>query len=348
MAWGLLLINLGTPDAPEIPEVRRYLDEFLMDPRVIDLSPLGRLALVKLAVLPFRPKQSAAAYKEVWTERGSPLLFHTQDLAEAVQAKLGDEAHVEIAMRYQSPSIGQALESFRRRGIDRIVAIPLFPQYSSAATGSAVEKLWKEALQRWNTPALVNVPEFYDHPAFIEAFRAIAAPRLAAQQPDRVLFSFHGLPERHCTKSDESTGETKHCLATANCCDAIVPANRRCYRAQCFATARALAAALELADGTWEISFQSRLGRDPWIKPYTDERIAALPAEGVKSVAVFSPAFVADCLETLEELGMRADEEFRAAGGEELQLIPSLNATAPWVDAVVELATEHVPPAWRS
>lgn len=347
MAWGLLLINLGTPDEAEVPAVRRYLDEFLMDPRVIDLSPVGRWALVKLAVLPFRPKESTAAYKEVWDERGSPLLYHTQDLAQAVQAKLGDEVHVEIAMRYQSPSIESALESFRKRGIDRVVTFPLFPQYSSAATGSAVQKTWEEAGKLWNTPALVNVPEFYEHPAFIEAFRAVAAPRLAAQNPDRVLFSFHGLPERHCTKSDESEGEASHCFATENCCDTIVKANRRCYRAQCFATARALASALNLAPDTWEVSFQSRLGRDPWIRPYTDERVAALPSEGVKSLAVFSPAFVADCLETLEEIGMRADEEFREAGGERLELIPSLNATPAWVDAVAELALGHVPSAWR-
>ena len=343
MRTGLLLINLGTPDSVAVSDVRRYLDEFLMDPRVIDLSPLGRWALVKLAILPTRPKESAEAYEKIWTDRGSPLLFHTVDLAEQVQARVGENVVVDIAMRYQNPSIAAALERFRLAGIDNIVVFPLFPQYSSAATGSAVEKVWVEAGKRWNTPSIVNVPAFYDHPAFIEAFRAVAAPILGEMKPDRVMMSFHGLPERHVRKSDE-TAEQTHCLASESCCGAICPANRNCYRAQCYATARALSAALELPDA--EVAFQSRLGKDPWVRPYTDERLDELPGEGVESVAVLCPAFVADCLETIEEIGMRAQEDFVAAGGRELRLVPSLNATDAWADAVVAIARENMPPSW--
>ena len=345
MPFGLLLINLGTPDSVAVGDVRRYLDEFLMDPRVIDLSPIGRWALVKLAILPTRPKESAEAYEKIWTERGSPLLFHTVDLAEKVQQRVGDDVVVDIAMRYQNPSIASALERFRRAGIDNIVVFPLFPQYSSAATGSAVEKAWVEAGARWNTPSIVNVPAFYDHPAFIEAFRSVAAPVLEEMGPDRVIMSFHGVPERHVRKSDE-TDDQSHCLATAACCDALTPANRNCYRAQCFATARALSTALGIEGA--EVTFQSRLGRDPWIQPYTDQRLDKLPEEGVESVAVLCPAFVADCLETIEEIGMRASEDFVAAGGRELRLVPSLNATDAWADAVVRIAAEHTPPGWSS
>lgn len=346
MRWGLLLINLGTPDSPDTPDVRRYLDQFLMDPRVIDINPLGRAALVKLAILPFRPKESGEAYRQIWTERGSPLLFHTEDLAAGVRERLGDDVQVEIAMRYQSPSIESALDRFRANGVDQIVAFPLFPQYSSAATGSAVQELWERAGERWNTPSIVNVPAFYEHPAFIEAFAKVAEPILADMKPDRVLFSYHGLPERHVRKSDESEGQT-HCLATAGCCDAITPANRHCYRAQCYATTRAIVARLGLAEGEYEVAFQSRLGRDPWIKPYTDERLEALPGEGIKSVAVMCPAFVADCLETLEEIGMRAEEDFKAAGGEALRLVPSLNSSPAWIDAVVRIAMDNTPAGWR-
>ena len=344
MRRGLLLINLGTPDSAGVSDVRTYLDEFLMDPRVIDLSPLARWALVKLLILPRRPKESAHAYQKIWTERGSPLLFHTVDLAEKVQRKLGEEVQVEVAMRYQSPSIESALERFRQAGVDHIVVFPLFPQYSSAATGSAVEKVWAEASKRWNTPHLVNVPAFYDHPAFIEAFRQVAAPVIAETNPDRVVLSFHGLPERHVQKSDE-TADQSHCLATDTCCDSICEANRNCYRAQCFATARALCVALGVDD--YEVTFQSRLGKDPWVKPYTDERLDAMPSESVESVAVLCPAFVADCLETIEEIGMRALEDFVAAGGSALTLVPSLNATDAWADAVAQIANEHTPPAWR-
>jgi ferrochelatase len=336
---GLLLVNLGTPDEPTAPAVRRYLREFLSDPRVLDIGAVGRAALLNLVILPRRPAESAAAYRKIWdAERGSPLLFHSRDLAARVQDALGAGWTVELAMRYGSPSIPDALE--RLRGADRVVVFPLYPQVAASSTGSTLEAVYREAAPRWNVPALSAVPAFYDDAGFIGAFAAVARPALDSFRADHVLLSFHGLPERHMRKSDESPGQT-HCLASATCCDAIVAANRNCYRAQCFATARALTAALGLAEGGVTVSFQSRLGRTPWIQPYTDHLLPQLAARGVKRLAVLCPAFVADCLETLEEIGIRGREQFLSAGGEELMLVPSLNATPAWVAAVTALVRRH-------
>jgi protoporphyrin/coproporphyrin ferrochelatase len=335
---GLLLCNLGTPDDPSPSSVRRYLREFLSDPRVLDIHPVGRWALLNLIILPTRPRKSAAAYRQIWGPDGSPLLKHGLDLASAVRARLGADWVVELAMRYQRPSIASALDKLRAAGVDAIVVFPLYPQYSSSSTGSSAEEVFRVVGREWVTPPVSFVAPFYDDPGFIEGFAAQGAPVLAEQRPDHVLMSFHGLPERHMRKADD-TGT--HCLASAGCCDRIGAANRNCYRAQCFATARALAARLQLADGTWSVSFQSRLGRTPWIRPYTDVVLPELAAAGKKRVAVFCPAFVADCLETLEEIGIRARRDFTAAGGESLTLVPSLNASPRWVDAVVALAKRH-------
>lgn len=330
-----MLVNLGTPDTSETSDVRRYLRVFLSDPRVIDISPMRRWLLLNLIILPFRPKKSAEAYRKIWTERGSPLLFHGQDLVERVSAVLGEAVPVELGMRYQNPSIRCALARLRDAGVERVVMFPLFPQYSSAAWGSAVEKVFVEANRLWNVPAIQVVPPFYEHPAFIEACASVARPVLAGLKPDRVLMSFHGLPERHCVKSDESHGG--HCLSSGTCCDKIVDANRYCYRAQCFATARAIAKCLDLSTDEYEVTFQSRLGRSPWIRPYTDIRVQELAKSGVKRVAVLCPSFVADCLETIEEIGLRARDDFRARGGDDLWLVPSLNSEDFWVDGVVDI-----------
>lgn len=335
---GLMLVNLGTPDTTDVCDVRRYLREFLSDPRVIDIPPVRRWLLLNLFILPFRPKKSAEAYRKVWSDRGSPLMFHGRDLVEKVRAALGGEVRVELAMRYQNPSIANVLSLFRAAGIDRIVVFPLFPQYSSAAWGSAVEKVYVEANRLWNVPSISVVPPFYDHPAFVDAFAAVARPVLDELRPDRVLMSFHGLPERHLVKSDESGGG--HCLRSEGCCERIVPANRFCYRAQCVATARAIAEQLALRPDEYDIAFQSRLGRSPWIRPYTDELVRRLPSSGARRVAVLCPSFVADCLETVEEIGLRAREDFLAHGGDELRLVPSLNSEAVWVQAVVRLVRE--------
>ncbi len=336
---GLLLINLGTPDAPETAEVRRYLREFLSDPRVLDINPVGRFLLLNLIILPFRPAKSAEAYRTVWTERGSPLLFHGEDLAAKVRERIGDGWHVELAMRYGAPSIAAAFERFRDAGVDRIVVLPLFPQYAASSTGSALEATFAEASKFWNVPRLSIIEDFYDEPGMLDAFVAVGRPVIDKLDADHILFSFHGLPERHVEKSDD-TGQ--HCLRRDDCCAEIVPANRNCYRAQCFATARGLAERLGLSDDQYTICFQSRLGRTPWIKPYTDELLDELAAAGKKRLAVFCPAFVADCLETLEEIGMRAKEQFTAAGGDDLALVPSLNSTDAWADTVTQMVLRHV------
>jgi ferrochelatase len=335
---GILLINLGTPDAPDPAPVRRYLREFLSDPRVLDINPIGRALLLNLIILPVRPKRSAAAYKKIWTAEGSPLLVHSRALAAALRERM-PEYPIELAMRYGSPAIEPALTRLRERSCDRIVVVPLYPHYAASSTGSSVERVYRIAAKLWNTPYITVVPPFYEHPAFIGAFAAVGRPQLEALAPDRVLFSFHGLPERHVIAS----ADPNLCVAKPDCCDHLVDGNRNCYRAQCFATARALAAKLGLASDAWSISFQSRLGRTPWIKPYTDEVIPALAKQGVRKLAVFCPAFVADCLETLEEIGIRARTDFQAAGGETLELMTSLNAEPVWVEALEQLVRESLP-----
>jgi ferrochelatase len=334
---GLLLVNLGTPESPRTGDVRRYLREFLSDPRVLDIGAIPRWLLLNLLILPFRPRASGRAYEKIWTERGSPLRFHGEDLVKKVQRRCGEGVVALLAMRYGNPSIEAAMERFRREAVDRIVVFPLYPQYSAAATGSSIERVFTLASQAWNVPSLQVVPPFYDHNAFIDACVGVAAPVFREAAWEKVVFSFHGLPERHCIKSDD-TGT--HCLKSPGCCDRIVEANRNCYRAQCYATARALAEGLGVPEDRFIVCFQSRLGRSPWIRPYTDEVVVDLAKGGVKRALILSSAFVADCLETIEELGIRAAESFKAHGGETLRLVPSLNADERWADGVVTLARE--------
>jgi len=334
---GLLLVNLGTPDAPETGEVRRYLREFLFDPRVLDIPAPLRWALLELLILPTRPARSAEAYRKVWTEQGSPLLFHGRALAAQVADALGPRWVVELGMRYGNPSLASALDKLAAAGARTITLLPLYPQYASSSTGSTLERVHQLTGAAWNVPALRVVQPFFDHPAFLDAWVEVARPVLAQAQADHVLFSFHGLPERQVLKSDVSG---KHCLQSAGCCDVSVPENRWCYRAQCFSTARSLAARLGLTAEGFTVSFQSRLGRTPWLKPYTDLLLPELVKQGVRRLAVLCPAFVADCLETLEEIGIRAEADFLRAGGESLTLVPSLNAHPAWVRALVQMVRE--------
>ncbi len=335
---GVLLVNLGTPDAPRTPEVRRYLRQFLSDPRVLDIPALGRAALLNLVILPTRPQKSAEAYREVWTDEGSPLLVLGQAFARGVAQEL-PECEVVLAMRYGNPSIEAGLDRLTEAGCDGIIVFPMFPQYASSSTGSAVQEVYRAAGERWNTPFVRVAPPFYDAPEFLQAFADVGRPVLEEFQPDHVLFSYHGVPERHVTKSDP-TGT--HCLARPDCCGAIVPANRQCYAAHCHATTRGLVAALGLAPDGFSHTYQSRLGRTPWLQPFTDEVLPALAAAGKKRLAVFCPSFVTDCLETLEEIGLRAKDDFLAAGGEDLRLVPSLNAESSWVHGSAALLRRWV------
>jgi ferrochelatase len=334
---GLLLVNLGTPDAPRPAEVRRYLREFLSDPRVLDLPALRRFLLLELVILPRRPAVSAAAYSKIWTEEGSPLLVHSRALADKLQERLGSDVQVELAMRYGQPSIAGALDRLERSGVSRIALLPLYPQYSAAATGSSIARVLELAAARWNTPFVQVIPPFYDHPAYLDARADSIRPFLASPEPELILFSFHGLPERHLRRSDSSPAPGGHCLSRADCCDRIDSSNRFCYRAQCHATARSLAARLGLPSEKMVVCFQSRLGRTPWLRPYTDEVLAEHARRGVRH-AVLVPSFVADCLETLEELGLRGSEIWRDHGGETLRLVPALNASDRFVEALIRIA----------
>ncbi len=331
---GVLLVNVGTPDAPRAREVRRFLREFLGDPRVLDMNRVGRSLLLEGAILPFRPARSAEAYRKIWTDRGSPLLVHSHDFARALGEELGPAYRVALGMRYGRPSMRAALDELTAAGVDRVVVFPLYPQQASSTTGTTLEAAYRLAAARVNVPPLAAVSPFYDDPATVGAYAEVAAPVIEDFRPEHVLFSFHGLPVRHLLRADE-TGS--HCLRTADCCATIGPVNRGCYRAQSFETARRLAVRLALDPGTWTVSFQSRLGRTEWIRPATDESLIELARSGVRRLAVVCPSFVADCLETLEEIGIRARESLAAHGGGELRLVPSLNAHPAWVRAAASL-----------
>jgi ferrochelatase len=325
-------VNLGSPDAPTPRAVRRYLRVFLGDPRVLDVPALPRWLLLQLVILPVRPRASAEAYAKIWTPAGSPLVAHGRALCDALGRELGERFAVELAMRYGAPAIEPALDALAIADVARITVVPLFPQYAAASTGSALEAVYRAAGRRWNVPPLDVLPPFPAEPGFVAAAAEVARGALAsAPRPDHWLMSFHGLPERQVRRSDPSGA---HCLATPTCCDVPAPAHRFCYRAQCVATARALAGTLGLAPHEWTLAFQSRLGRTPWLRPYTDEMLPDLARRGVRRLAVVCPSFVADCLETLEEIGIRAREQWRSLGGEELIAVPCVNAHPSWVAAL--------------
>jgi ferrochelatase len=246
---------------------------------------------------------------------------------------------VKLGMRYGEPSIERVMAEFAAEGVDRIRVLPLFPQYASATVGSAIEEVYRVANANWNMPTIEALPPFYDHSGYLDAFASVTREAVKLADYEYYLFSFHGLPERQIKKG-ESPGEDR-CLTDSNCCATICMANRNCYRAQCYATARGIAERLNLPPEQWSVSFQSRLGNEPWIRPYTDEVMKELPGKGIKSLAVLSPAFVADCLETLEELGIRGEEDFTGAGGERFKMIPSLNLHTEWVDTVVSLVSDR-------
>lgn len=333
---GVLLVNLGTPNSPSTSDVRKYLREFLMDGRVIDFPIIPRFLLVNGIIAPFRAPKSAKEYVKLWEERGSPLKFYGYDVRDMLQESLGKDYHVALGMRYQIPSIPQALEELRDNLVSEIIVIPLFPQYASATTGSVSEKV-NEIVNQWQIiPSIRHINQFMDHPKFIEAFAANGSKMMEEKEYDHVIFSYHGVPERHIRK-----GSVGNQCQLGNCCQAFHEKNRYCYRAQCFYTTRLLAKALDLKEGTFTTTFQSRLGKDPWIQPYTDQYLKELPKLGKKKVLVYSPAFIADCLETTLEVGEEFKEEFEEAGGEVWDLVPSLNDSPLWVDCLKDLVVQN-------
>jgi ferrochelatase len=330
---GVLLVNLGTPDSTAVGDVRKYLREFLSDKRVIDIPAIPRWMLVNLIIAPFRAPKSAKEYRKLWQDRGSPLKFYGEDLQEAVQKELGDEYEVVLAMRYQSPSIESGLKKLMEKNVSSIKVIPLFPQYASATTGSVIDKVM-EVVKDWQIiPQIDFVSNFVEHEDFIGTFVNLGKKYMEGEKYEKVLFSYHGLPERQIRKGSVDG----HCKL-GSCCESLGPKNHLCYRAQCFETSRRIAAGLGLSEDQYITCFQSRLGKDPWIQPYTEDTLHKLAEEGVKKVLAFSPAFVADCLETTIEVGEEYKEEFVEAGGETWTLVESLNTNEQWIKCVADLA----------
>ncbi len=333
MLKAVLLVNLGSPDSPTVPAVRRYLREFLMDGRVLDVNWFIRFCIVHLAILPSRPKLSAHAYQSIWTPEGSPLIVISRRVQEELQKKV--PFPVELAMRYQNPSIVSAIENLKRGGIDQVLLVPLFPHYAMSSYETAVVRVKQVAAALAPEMRIRVQPPYYKHPAYIAALVAGARDYLAAGY-DHLLFSFHGIPERHLRKSDP-TG--CHCLQVPNCCQTPSPAHDTCYRAQCFKTVQAFVEAAGIPESKFSVSFQSRLGRDPWLSPYTDQVLPQLAQAGVKQLLVMCPAFVSDCLETLEEIGMRGRDTFLHEGGRQFQLIPCLNDHVAWIAALEQMVS---------
>ncbi len=332
MKEAVLLVNLGTPDNPSTGKVAKYLTQFLNDRRVIDINAFARFALVNLVIVPFRSFKSAGLYKRIWTEKGSPLLFHSEALKIKLQEKM-PEYVVELAMRYQKPSIHQALENLRKQKPSRIHVIPLYPQYASSSTGSTIEEVLN-CIKGWEViPDLNIVSKFYDHPAFQRAL-LVEAKKHDHTQYDHVIFSYHGLPERQIRKASAHYGGDTCRLG--DCCNKITINNQFCYRANSFETTRQLVKALNIPEGKYTTTFQSRLD-DKWLKPYSDKVVEELAKKGAKKLLVFSPAFVADCLETIFEIGTEYEEIFREHGGESITLVNSLNSSPEWVDALSEM-----------
>ncbi len=332
---GILLMNLGSPDSTAVPDVRKYLNEFLMDERVIDKSYLFRLLLVKGIITPFRAPKSAKAYSSIWTKDGSPLVHTTHLLQQALQAQVSEP--VEIAMRYGTPSVTDGFNKLMQRepNLTEVVAVALYPHYAMSSYETAVVHA-QEMHKHGNFPfKLKFVPVFYDNDAYISAMAENIAPHLQ-QDYDHILFSYHGVPGRHVCKTDITHN---HCLKVDNCCEVASPAHAYCYRHQCFTTTKLITEKLNIPAHKFSISFQSRLGKG-WLQPFTDKRLEEMPKEGIKKLLILCPAFVSDCLETLEEIAEEGKEIFMHAGGEHYEMIPCMNTNHEWVNALKGLI-EH-------
>ncbi|MHA7942551.1 ferrochelatase [Formosa sp. 3Alg 14/1] len=325
MKKGVLLVNLGSPDSPSPEDVKKYLGEFLMDERVIDIPQLARLALVKGIILKTRPKASAAAYKKIWWDEGSPLIVISERLAAKVQQEV--KYPVALAMRYGSMTIKKGLQELVDQGVDEVFLIPLYPQFAMATT-ETILVLAEELRQKYFPNIKIDhLPAFYNKPDYISVLSASVKRHLEGKTYDHVLFSYHGVPERHIKKSDVTKS---HCKIDGSCCVTPSKAHEFCYKHQCLEVTRLVAEQLGLEEGAFSTSFQSRLGFDPWLQPYTDRTIERLGLEGTKNMAIITPAFVSDCLETLEEIAMEGQELFHEVGGKEFTTVPCLNDDAEW------------------
>lgn len=337
---GVLLINLGTPESPANADVARYLREFLMDERVIDIPYWKRWMLVNLIIVPFRAPKVSKEYRKLWTENGSPLLHYGKQIKQKLQYLLGLEYQVELAMRYQNPSIEQGLLNLRASGADEIMIVPLFPQYASATVGSVHQKVM-EIVQKWHIIPKINfVSYFHQHPLFISTFANKVKQQMQDANYDHILFSYHGIPERHLAKMNSSSNycDKPHCS-----CSEGLSHRPYCYRTACFETSRLIATEAGINTAQYSTSFQSRLGKDPWIKPYTDYTIKSLAEQGAKKLLVVSPSFVADCLETVLEIGEEYYELFLEHGGESLSMVESLNDDQAWAEALKAIVLENNP-----
>jgi protoporphyrin/coproporphyrin ferrochelatase len=328
----VLLANLGSPDHPDVPSVRRYLNQFLMDPYVIQLPWILRRLIVSLFVLPSRPKRSAHAYQSIWTSQGSPLVTLSMQLLDKLRKS--STTPIAMAMRYGNPSIeSELLKLAAQPGITEILLLPLYPHYAESTVLTSIREAERVIATHKLNIKLIVPKVFYDNPDYIRALVTSAEPWLQ-QDFDHVLFSYHGLPELHITKTDP-TGA--HCLKTANCCTTPSPAHATCYKHQVLRTTELFVEAADLKPEQYSVSFQSRLGKAKWLEPATDTVLQELAAKGVKKLLVLCPAFVTDCLETLEEIEIQGAASFKAAGGESLTLIPCLNAHPDWVHTLNQL-----------
>ena len=327
---GVLLINLGTPDSPSVGHVRSYLSQFLNDPRVIDIPWLLRKMLVNLIIVPFRAPKSAKIYQKLWTDKGSPLLYYSERARDLLQQELDSNYEVHLAMRYKNPSIPDVLETMRKKNYERIIVVTMFPQYASASTGSALEEVMRVVSKWWVIPELKFVSQYFDHPSYIEAF-AERGRKYNINEYDHVLFSYHGLPERQVDKVYD-----KGLCSDHDCEHEMTEENRYCYKATCYATTRLLAAKLNIPQEKYTVCFQSRLDQK-WLKPFYDEVVRQCGDNGMKKILVFSPAFTADCLETIIEIGDEYQEIFTEHKGEKVQLVESLNDHPLWIKCLKEL-----------
>jgi ferrochelatase len=332
---GVLLINLGTPDSPSVSDVRSYLSQFLNDPRVIDIPWLWRKILVNLVIVPFRAPKSAKIYKKLWTANGSPLLYYSMKVKHLLQDELGDNYEVYLGMRYKNPSIPDVLETMRKRNFDKIVVLPMFPQYASASTGSALDEVMRVVRTWWVIPEIKFISQYYDHPTFVDAV-VERGRRYNFRDYDHVLFSYHGLPERQVDKVYDSGACNDH-----DCENEITGENKYCYKATCYATTRLVAGRLQIPKENYTVCFQSRLDKK-WLRPFSDEVVRQCAEKGMKRILVFSPAFTADCLETVIEIGEEYQEIFQTYGGEKVQLVESLNDHPLWINCLTQLVVDSL------